>query len=84
MLNPIRILRRTRTAAYRYKDENIAVNNKQSDIRSTDIIATEATCKRQSTYCKVSSLWLDVMHDMEEGVSIPDYMPINKVSITFM
>jgi hypothetical protein len=66
-------------ASYIYKDENIAVNNKQSDIRSTDSIETEATCNRRSTYCNASALQLYVtsMHDMEEGVSIPDYMAIN-------
>jgi hypothetical protein len=34
MLNPITILRCRRMA--KYKDEKIVVNNKQSDIRSTD------------------------------------------------
>ena len=79
MLNALRILRCRRNATYIYKDENIAVNNKQSDIRSTDSIETEATCNRRSTYSNASALRLDVtnMHDMEEEVSIPDFMAIN-------
>jgi len=55
VLNPIKILQCRRKEEYVYKDENIAVNNKQSDIRDTVLkpkprvtdgppIATQARC----------------------------------------